>query len=294
MTNVNRNTILTEQCEIISHDAFEGEQFIIKISAPNIAKRALAGSFVHVQCDKSLAMRRPISIMQADQSKGTITLLYKAIGHGTQLLSKRKIGEILDMLGPIGKPFELHPDKPRPLLIGGGVGLPPMVFIAETIAQFKKQFHPLVIMGSEVPFPFQLQASQLEISGLPDDINATMPLLEELKIATRLCSLQNFTGVYQGYVTDLARLWLTNLTSQQRSEVEIFSCGPTPMLAAVTKLAKEFELPCQVSLEEYMACAVGGCAGCVVKIITDGEAAMKRVCVDGPVFNAHQVEMFTD
>lgn len=292
MTSINRNTILTEQGKIISHEAFDGEQFIITVSAPNIANRALAGSFVHVQCDASLAMRRPISIMQADKTKGTITLLYKALGYGTQLLSQRQIGESLDLLGPIGKPFELHPDKPRPLLIGGGVGLPPMVFIAETIAQFKKEFQPLVIMGSEVPFPFQLQASQLEVAGLPAEINACMPLLEELKITTRLCSLQNYTGVYRGYVTDLARLWLENLTTQQRSEVELFSCGPTPMLAAVTKLAKEFELPCQVSLEEYMACAVGGCAGCVVKIIENGQASMKRVCVDGPVFDAHQVEMF--
>ncbi|MFV2059214.1 MAG: dihydroorotate dehydrogenase electron transfer subunit [Gammaproteobacteria bacterium] len=292
MTNSNRDTILTEQCEIISHDAFEGEQYIVKVYAPNISKRALAGSFVHLQCDPSLAMRRPISIMQADQAKGTITLLYKAVGHGTQLLSKRQIGESLDILGPIGKPFELHSDRPRPLLIGGGVGLPPMVFIDETISQFKKHFNPLVIMGSEVPFPFQLQASNLEITGIPDGINATMPLLEELQITTRLCSLQNYTGVYQGYVTDLARLWLDNLTTQQKAEVEIFSCGPTPMLAAVTKLAKEFDLPCQVSLEEYMACAVGGCAGCVVKIAENGKTAMKRVCVDGPVFNAHQVELF--
>jgi len=292
MTKINRNTILTEQCEIISHESFEAEQYIIRVHAPNIAKRALAGSFVHIQCDASLPLRRPISIMQADPGKGIITLLYKALGHGTQLLSKRKTGEVLDMLGPIGVPFELHAEKPRPLLIGGGVGLPPMVFIASTIAQFKKQFTPLVIMGSEVPFPFQLETSKLEVPGIPENVNASMPLLEQWEIAARLCSLQNYTGCYQGYVTDLARLWLENLTARQLKEVEIFSCGPTPMLAAVTLLAKEFDLPCQVSLEEYMACAVGGCAGCVVKINNSDGAAMKRVCVDGPVFDAHQIEMF--
>jgi len=293
MTNANRNTILTEQCEIISHDAYEADQFIIKVHAPNIAKRALAGSFVHLQCDVSLAMRRPISIMQADQKNGTITLLYKVLGHGTKLLSQRPVGEKLNILGPIGKPFELHSDKPRPLLIGGGVGLPPMVFIADTIQQFKKEFNPFVIMGSEVPFPFKLETSQINVAGIPDDINSTMPLLENWKITTRLCSMQNYTGCYQGYVTDLARLWLDGLTPLQRSEVEIFSCGPTPMLAAVAKLAKEYDLPCQVSLEEYMACAVGGCAGCVVKINNENGAVMKRVCVDGPVFDAYQVEMFS-
>ncbi len=292
MTKLNRNSILTEQCDILSHHAFQGEQFIITVHAPAISKRALAGSFVHLQCDKSLPMRRPISIMRANPDKGTITLLYKVLGHGTQLLSKRQVGESLDILGPIGVPFELHSDKPRPLLIGGGVGLPPMVFIAETIAQFKKQFAPFVILGSEVPFPFSLMTSKLAIPSIPDNVTATMPLLEDWKIATRLCSMQNFSGCYQGYVTDLARLWLDSLTTQQRSEVEIFSCGPTAMLAAVTKLAKEFELPCQVSLEEYMACAVGGCAGCVVKVNNTEGTAMKRVCVDGPVFDAHQIDMF--
>lgn len=292
MTKSNRNTIVTEHCKILSHEAFEGEQFIITIHAPKISKRALAGSFVHLQCDASLQMRRPISIMRADHQSQTITLLYKVVGQGTRLLSKRNIGESLDILGPIGVPFQLHAEHPRPLLIGGGVGLPPMVFVAETIAQFKKQFKPLVILGSEVPFPFTSEVSQLDVAGVPDNINATMPLLEEKQIATRLCSLQNYTGCYQGYVTDLARLWLESLSNKQRSEVELFSCGPTPMLAAVSKLAKEFDLPCQVSLEEYMACAVGGCAGCVVKINTENGFAMKRVCVDGPVFDAHQVEMF--
>lgn len=292
MTQLNRNTIMTELCEIVSHEFFPGDQHIIKLHAPTISKRALAGSFVHIQCDKSLPMRRPLSIMQADQEQGTITLLYKALGHGTRLLSKHKVGDKLDILGPIGVPFELHSEKPRPLLIGGGVGIPPMVFIAETIAQFKKQFNPFVIMGSEIPFPFPLKISSLEVPGIPQNINASMPLLEEWQIATRLCSQQNYSGCFQGYVTDLARLWLESLTKQQRSEVEIFSCGPTPMLAAITQLAKDFELPCQVSLEEYMACAVGGCAACVVKIINSDGTAMKRVCVDGPVFDAYQVEMF--
>jgi dihydroorotate dehydrogenase electron transfer subunit len=79
------------------------------------------------------------------------------------------------------------------------------------------------------------------------------------------------------------------LSPEQLQQVEIYSCGPHPMLEAVAQLAKEYDLPCQVSLEEFMACAVGGCAGCVVKVETDEGPAMKRVCVDGPVFNAYQV-----
>jgi len=147
-------------------------------------------------------------------------------------------------------------------------------------------------MGSEIPFPFEAKPSQIMMSELPSDVIACMPLLEDWGIASRLTSLQNYAGCFQGYVTDLARHWLNNLDDAARQEVEIFTCGPTPMLKAVSQLAREYDLPCQVSLEEYMACAVGGCAGCTVLIETENGPAMKRVCVDGPVFESKSVIQF--
>ncbi len=90
-------------------------------------------------------------------------------------------------------------------------------------------------------------------------------------------------------LTSGAKQWLTSLNDNLLRDVEIFSCGPTSMLEAVSQLAKEFELPCQISMEEFMACAVGGCAGCTIYLETEDGPAMKRVCVDGPVFDAHQV-----
>jgi dihydroorotate dehydrogenase electron transfer subunit len=114
-------------------------------------------------------------------------------------------------------------------------------------------------------------------------------LLEDWGIPSRLASLQGYPGCFDGYVTDLARHWLSALDDAARAEVVLYSCGPHPMLAAVVKLAREFDLPVQVSLEEYMACAVGGCAGCVVEVQTDAGPAMKRVCVDGPVFDGYRV-----
>jgi dihydroorotate dehydrogenase electron transfer subunit len=122
-----------------------------------------------------------------------------------------------------------------------------------------------------------------------DDIRATMPLLESWQIPARLASLSDFSGTYRGYVTDLARAWLSSLSKDELGGVEIFSCGPTPMLDAVAALAREFGVPCQVSLEEFMACAVGGCAGCTVLVQTPEGPAMQRVCVDGPVFDAASV-----
>ena len=99
----------------------------------------------------------------------------------------------------------------------------------------------------------------------------------------------DFPGCFDGFVTQLADEWLELARAAALAEVEIFACGPTPMLAAHRQLARRYGVPCQVSLEEFMACAVGGCAGCTVLVQTPDGPAMKRVCVDGPVFDAYTV-----
>jgi dihydroorotate dehydrogenase electron transfer subunit len=288
MNKPQRDTIFLEKAEILSHQAFPGEQFILRLQAPQCATRALPGSFIHLQCDPLQPMRRPISIMRVSASLGWVELLYKRVGSGTRLLSQRKPGETISLLGPIGQPFTPSPGHSRPLLIGGGVGMPPMIFLADALRNESDQ-QVFIILGSEVPFPFSPRPSNILIPGLPAGVIASMPLLDDWGVACRLASLQDLPGCYQGYVTDLARHWLNSLDQAARKEVEIFSCGPHPMLEAVAQLAAEFDLPCQVSLEEFMACAVGGCAGCVVEVNTPEGPAMKRVCVDGPVFDARDV-----
>jgi dihydroorotate dehydrogenase electron transfer subunit len=124
---------------------------------------------------------------------------------------------------------------------------------------------------------------------LDDPAAKTFATLEERGIVARLASLSDFPGVFRGYITDLARRYLQSQSASSLVRTELFACGPTPMLHAVSALAREFNLPCQVSLEEYMACAVGGCAGCTVRVMTNDGPAMERVCVDGPVFEASQV-----
>ena len=126
------------------------------------------------------------------------------------------------------------------------------------------------------------------INGIPDGTIAAMPLLEDWGIASRLASLQDFPGCYSGLVTDLTCCWL-DAHQNRLQDIEVFACGPTPMLRAVAHLAQDYGIPCQVSLEEYMACAVGGCAGCAVEVMTDQGPAMQRVCVDGPVFDGAAV-----
>ena len=285
MVKTHRDTISVNDCQVLAHYQFEADQYIITLESKEIADSTRPGQFVHLSVSGMLAMRRPISVMSVDADNGTFDLLYKIVGEGTKQLADRRIGDVLSVIGPIGNGFELT-DRKIPLLIGGGVGMPPMIAIAQKIKD-NAYYNPYVILGSEVPFPFE--ASQSSLNGFNSSKFYTMPLLEEWRVPCGLASLQDYEGVYKGYVTDLAREYLDSLSSSDLKEVEVFTCGPNPMLEAVSKLANEYDLPCQASLEEYMACAVGGCAGCVVEVATENGPAMKRVCVDGPVFDAKTV-----
>ncbi len=284
-----RNTIFLEDAEIIGQTAYPQGQFVMRMHAPECARRARAGSFAHITCDPAVPMRRPLSIMRADPAAGWIEFLYKVVGDGLRHLATRRPGDRLSVLGPIGNPFRPDKNRPRPLLIGGGVGIPPMVFLAEALRSELPAHEPLVIMGSEIPFPFADARSSKPIRGIETSVNACMPLLESWGIASRLASQQGYGGCFPGLVTELARGWLQALDPPALGAVQVFACGPTAMLEAVAALCREFDLPCQVSLEEFMACAVGGCAGCTVLVHTEAGPAMKRVCVDGPVFDARQV-----
>jgi len=283
-----RGTIYLESAQVLSHQAYDGDQYVLRVQAADCAAAARAGQFAHLSCDPMLAMRRPVSIMRVDTRQGWVEFLYKAAGQGTSLLSQRKPGENISVLAPIGQAFEADPGRSRSLLLGGGVGMPPMIFLAEQLKRQAGQ-QPLVLLGSEVPFPFRQQPSRILVPGIPDGVIAAMPLLEDWGVPCRLASLQGYPGCYDGYITELARCWLDALDDRQRSEVEIFACGPHPMLEATARLARDYDLPCQISVEEFMACAVGGCAGCVIEVQTAQGPAMKRVCVDGPVFDAYSV-----
>ncbi len=285
----NRGTIFVEDGEILSREALAGDQFVQRIRAPKTAANAKAGSFVHITCDPMLPMRRPMSIMRAQDD--WIEILYKTHGEGLTLLSEKEPGTSVSVLGPIGMPFNLDPAKPNCLLIGGGVGIPPMVYLADVMRD-DDNFRPLAILGSEIPFPFDLVESTLPfngIEGIGGDVTSTMPLLESWGVPTRLTTKQGYDGCFDGFVTDLADKWLAGQDAETIAATKIFTCGPTPMLKAVAELAARYGVDCEVSLEEYMACAVGGCAGCAVLIETPEGQAMKRVCVDGPVFDAATV-----
>ena len=284
-----RGTLFVEDAGITAVRTYPGEQYVMRLHAPRCAARATPGSFVHLQCDAAIPMRRPLSIMRASADDGWVEILFKIVGEGLRALGGKGIGDIVSSIGPIGRGFIPSANRSRALLIGGGVGIPPMIFLAEHLLHDRARREQLVLMGSEIPFPFDLERSRIATDWLPAGVVSSMPLLEQWGVPSRLASLSAFPGTYRGYVTDLAQTWLQQQPDAVLRQTEIFSCGPTPMLEAVAALAEEYDLPCQVALEEFMACGVGGCAGCTVLVRTAEGPAMKRVCVDGPVFDAAAV-----
>jgi len=281
--------IFEEQAEVLAHVTHPGDQFVMRVHAPKIAAAAQPGQFVHLRVSGERALRRPISIMLTDPDRGTVDLLYKAIGEGTHLLSERTLGDVIPMMGPIGQPFDLSDTSKRYVLIGGGVGIPPMIFAADAL---QGKADCVVFAGSEIAFPFALKPSTMLLPGVNGNAILSITSLEDRDIPCRLASNAGLYGCYAGHVPELARDYLAALSETERARCVLLSCGPHPMLHAVARLGREMLLPTFLSLEEHMACAIGGCAGCVVKTVEQGVEKYRRVCVDGPVFAAELLPEF--
>ena len=283
-----RNSIVLEEAVVLSQTSFPADQYVLRVRAPGCAARAAPGSFAHLTCDPTVPMRRPLSIMRAHRETGWLEFLYRPIGAGLTHLARRTRGDTLSVLGPIGNGFSPDPRRPSILAIGGGVGIPPMVFLADRL-RHDARFETTVLMGSEVPFPFTLGEARIPVAGAPPGASLSVDLLERWGVPSRLATRAGYAGCFDGFVTELGRALLAPQSSRALDDVQLLGCGPEGMLEATAALAREFGLPCQLALEEYMACAVGGCAGCTVLVHTPAGPAMKRVCVDGPVFDAREV-----
>ncbi|MDX8377335.1 MAG: dihydroorotate dehydrogenase electron transfer subunit [Mariprofundales bacterium] len=286
-----RNMIYSEQAKVLANANFDGNQFILRLHAPRIAKAAEAGQFVHIQVSNHRPMRRPISIMMA-HNDGKLDLMIKAVGAGTRLLQKAKSGESLSLLGPIGRPFDLTNQEKRYVLIGGGVGTPPMLSVAKSLADSTNTADVVLFVGTECKFPLALRPSSFMLAGIVGNTILALDCAEEWGVPSRLASNAGFYGHFAGHVPDLAAQYLQALDADELTRCELLSCGPKPMLHAVAKLARRFNLQAQLSLEENMACGIGGCAACVVQTNESGTIHYRRICVDGPVFPANVLPMF--
>ncbi len=222
------------------------------------------GQFLHIRVTDGVdhLLRRPISLCKVLGEKTGIGIAYRVGGKGTKLLQAKKVGDVLDVLGPLGKGFKLHETDRHALLIGGGIGVPPMVELADQLTQ----------NGVKVTSIIGFQSQDVAI--LVDELSA----YGEALVATNDGSLGK-----QGFVTD----YMTDelLASADR----FYACGPTPMLRAVQQ-KMEGKVDGYLSLEERMGCGIGACMACVTScVMADGTIGYKKVCKEGPVFSAPEV-----
>ncbi len=242
------------QYPLMSNNEIANGIFDMRLKYDSESLPVECGQFAHIYVP-SKTLRRPISV--CDVENGVLRLVYQVKGEGTRLMSQMKKGCSVDVLAPLGNGFRLEKGK-RYCLIGGGIGVPPMLYTA------KQTKNPLVITG--------FRNSELVI--LQEDF-------EKAGAKPVLVTDDGSAGA-KGFVTDVLR--------EKIDEVdEVCACGPIPMLKAVAQVCREFSKPCQISLEERMACGIGACLGCAVRVNKNGEEIMQHVCKNGPVFNAEEV-----
>lgn len=254
------------QAEVIQNRPEPGDYRVLELHAPEIAEIARPGQFVHVRVTTTQdpLLRRPISIMLTDLHSGSFRLLVKPVGRGTQMMCGLREGCTLDVLGPLGKSFPLPADGKDVLLVGGGVGVAPLIFFADAVQKTPGHCTVRALMGGSNENQLPVWT---EFAGRCD----------EFYVAT-----EDGSAGERGLVTDLLPAQL------ERGDLQaVYTCGPRPMMAKVAALCAEAQLPCFVSMEQWMGCGVGACMGCVVP---GTQEAYLRVCRDGPVFPAEALD----
>lgn len=251
-----------EQATVISQECIGTGVYSMWIKT-EAAKTAKAGQFISVYCkDKTKLLPRPISICQINKGEESLRIVYRVVGGGTEEMSSYKAGDSVELIGPLGNGFMQREGK-KAILIGGGIGIPPMVQLA---AELKSQAEVQIVAGYRDEL---FLTSELENNG-------------KLFIATE----DGSTGT-KGTVIDAIK--------KQAVEGDvIYACGPTPMLKAIKEYALEAGIECQLSLEERMACGIGACLACVCQSKDKDHHSNvnnKRICKDGPVFLAEEVEL---
>jgi dihydroorotate dehydrogenase electron transfer subunit len=274
----------------------KGGYFHLLLKAPQIAKQAQPGQFVDIRisggCEPLL--RRPFSIHRVDAAK--IEILYEVVGKSTEILSQRKTGEYLDIIGPLGNVFDYRTSyivHRTSILVAGGMGVAPLFFLAEQLV--KRTTHGArrmaqVLIGTKTKKQILCEKE-----------------FQKLGCGVKIATDDGSKG-FKGKVTELLKQVLVarrtphaarlKLNKRDTCDVErgtiIYACGPRPMLKEIANISKKYNIPAQISLEEHMACGIGACLGCVIKTqyaIRNTQYAFqyKRVCKEGPVFAADEI-----
>lgn len=254
---------ILEQGLIISNNKIGEDIFSITIKFDKIASNAVSGQFLQFYLPKGeMILPRPISICLIQQDKGLITLVYKVVGSGTKYLSSLKPNDLIKVLGPIGNGFIKNKDLNKVALVGGGIGAPPLLQLLKELKLENKNIEVHVYLG------FRSQSILTE---------------EFKKLGAKVYITTDDGSIgYKGNIVDL-------INENNINYDHFFSCGPKVMLSNLSQYAENKKIPCQVCMEERMACGIGACVGCVVEVKNEATSTYKKVCKDGPVFYSSEV-----
>ena len=255
------------QTAILSNEEVAEAHYLLRCECSEIAQHARPGQFIHVMISQGpgLLLRRPFTIYTVEGHE--ITMLYQIIGEGTKQLSEMPRGAPLQVLGPLGNTFNFTTQPDPAILVGGGAGIASLMLLA--VALRENDIETMGLVGA------QHHARLLSVGDL-----------ESIGITVHIATDDGSVG-HHGYVTDVLAALLKK-TGLRRPT--IYACGPHGMLASVTKIARDFEVPIQIAMENRMGCAMGVCLGCVCPVRTDTNSfEYQRVCTEGPVFNATDI-----
>ena len=247
--------------KIVRKKALAENIYSFTVHCPEVAELAQCGQFVHILAP-GFTLRRPISICGIDRAEGTIRFVFVVKGHGTEAIAQLNEGDMADMIAPLGNGFSVQsaPSGKRVVVVGGGIGVPPMLETAKNCSNVT------AVLG------FRSYGNII----LADEFRT---VCDDVIICTD-----------DGSVGEKAIVTAPLTRELDKGDVgAVFACGPMRMLGAVAELTKQYGVFCEVSLEERMGCGVGACVGCVARINRNGEEKLLRVCKDGPVFNAGEV-----
>lgn len=261
--------------KIIENIRLGEDCFKLILSAPEIVKNSKAGHFVHIQANPFFypLLRRAFSIHEVNRQKGSLEVVFKVIGIGTEQLSGKKPGDIVNLLGPLGNIFSYPGKEDISIMVAGGLGIVPVYFLTWDLLRKKHNGKIYFLYGAK---------EKEQLYCLSDTRR-----LPRKKVET-LYSTDDGSYGFKGYLDMLLK---QVLEKEDKNKVKIYACGPEGLLAKLSHLTKEENLFCQLSLEVGMPCGMGTCMGCVVKYKKDcnSPVTFKRVCCEGPVFNAQEV-----